>query len=304
MDSESPSVSSSPAATLYQQLAEAVAELTSPRDAVFETQRVVIQVPASSDWTMDGGVHATACRWLQEHGNPVAHCEYHASQWYLRLWARTQSGPALILESPAMIHEIIPYESTRHIRNVLCELGFFPATWPCYTSGEAVVQNNAGQRFILHPNSSLMFPWQKVPWLVFEVVNADTTVDAHRKAQSYLFGTRGQLRYAVVVTLYNHDSYKRVIIPRREHIRGKHLVQDFDENYRRLQAGEEITQRMHEQPALRRFPHERDDDALLSYSGPCAPSRGSLLNGRNWNTLVRRDSRVIAAGPRWGRCAS
>ncbi|KAA8910317.1 hypothetical protein FN846DRAFT_888484 [Sphaerosporella brunnea] len=284
MDFDTPCVSPSPEATLYRQLAEAVGELAVPRDTVFGTRRVVIQLPASSDWIMVGGVHATACRWLLEHGNPVAHCEYFASQWYLRRELRGQRGPVLILTSWETIHPVIAYEVMRYMCKVLCESGFFPKNWPCYISGSAVECNYAGQRFVLQPDSSLTFLHEKVPWLVFEIANCDTTFHTDRKVQPYLFGTEGLLRYAIVITLYNHDTYRREIITRRQQIQRKLLVGDG-------------------QPDLLRHAHDQDDDALLSYEGKVVFATVSVYASRTIRTPVGEHQRSIMveveAAPIW-----
>ncbi|KAA8893741.1 hypothetical protein FN846DRAFT_895709 [Sphaerosporella brunnea] len=271
---------------------------------------------------MFGGVHATAYRWLQQHGSPVTHCEYYPSQWYLRRGVRSHSGPVLILTSPATIHEVIAHECMRYIRHVLGESGFLPGNWISYISGQAVDCNYAGQHFVLQPDSSLLFLQHKVPWLVLDVAYSDTAVHSDRKVRPYLFGTQGLVRYGIVVNLYNHESYTRQIINPRQQTRRKLLVQD---ELRRLlqapkhaatggstvqattrslqvQAAEEIRQRLRHQPDLLRCPHDPDGVALLSRRGKIVFATVSVYASRIIHSSVGQHKRLVTevhAEPIW-----
>ncbi|KAA8894389.1 hypothetical protein FN846DRAFT_895126 [Sphaerosporella brunnea] len=261
---ESPCVSPSPEATLYRQPAEAVGELTVPADTAFGTRRVVIQLPASSDWIMVGGLNATAGSCNTETQLLTASTSLPSERPGSEPYVPGNSSPSDSLRGHAVMCKF------------LCESAFFPENWPCYISGIAVQCNYAGQSLVSQPDSSLIFLHEKAPWLVFEMANPDSTFHTDRKVQPYLFGTEGLLRYAIVVTLYNHDTYKREVIDRRQQIQRTLLVMD-------------------EQPDLRRHMHDPDDGALLSYAGKIVFATVSVFASRTIRTPVGEHQRSMVS---------
>ncbi|KAA8907604.1 hypothetical protein FN846DRAFT_906540 [Sphaerosporella brunnea] len=196
---------------------------------------------------------------------------------------------------------VIAREYTWYIRNVLCEYGCLPGNWPCYISAIPLGGNYAAFHFVLQPDSSLMFLQDKVPWLVVDVANSETTVHLDRKVRLYLFGSQGLLRYAIVVKLFNHESYKWNVIDRRRKIQRKCLV--LEELRRLLEEHKEIKQRLHQQPDLLRYRRDPDDSALLSYSGKIVYATVSMYANRTRRSRAGECKRFLVteviAEPIW-----
>ncbi|KAA8908003.1 hypothetical protein FN846DRAFT_889658 [Sphaerosporella brunnea] len=265
-------------------------------------------LPASSDWTMVGG---------PGHSLRVLPFTVVSAQWGTQPQRPGPDPHVPGYYSPSNSSRVYAVHSQRSGR-----VRIPPRNRISYISGGAVDCNYAGQHFVLQPDSSLLFLQHKVPWLVLDVAYADTTVHSDTKVRPYLFGTQGLVSYGIVVNLYNHESYTRQIINRRQQTRRKLLVQD---ELRRLlqarkqaatggstveattrslqvQAEEEIRQRLRHQPDLLRCPHDPDDIALLSYRGKIVFATVSVYASRIIHSSVGEHKRLVTevdAEPIW-----
>lgn len=114
----------------------------------------------------------------------------------------------MIIRIPTEQHEILAFESSMFIRQLLYDQGF---CWPNWPGGmHYIEQTGAADRKIpragrpgsgFQPDASLKIKGMEFPFLVVEVADSQEYAEARLKAHSFLLDTQGQVRFVIIVDL-------------------------------------------------------------------------------------------------------
>ncbi|KAA8894936.1 hypothetical protein FN846DRAFT_971916 [Sphaerosporella brunnea] len=172
--------------------------------------------------------HEVIENYLAYLGAGAVRCEYYPAENLHRPRNIPRNSYVFVLSVPSLAHERLTHNFGDECLQALREQGFWLDGWDkrfVHYSGSCPVDCRYGSlSYKLEPDASLVFQGDEIPWLVIEVATSERAVHVQEKVRPYLLGTRGAVKYLVVIHLRDRDCYRQEIMQPKREMRFRALV--------------------------------------------------------------------------------